>query len=569
MRTSNNDRWHFTVETNAKGNSYVYAYQTQWDPISKISRRSAKVYVGRLCTDGRVNISSKFALAFPEFAQGEFYYGADKELVDEATYRRDFPQKPGPKVVEDEIEDDTRNVGLTWAWEHIAQSCGLLDDLKEVFKEDANDLLHLALYKLDGGRSMAAYDDWRRSVYLSHARALSSQRISEILARVTQKQFEDFFCLRHKRKLNESKSALHYALDNTSISTYSETIQDAEYGHAKRDPELKQINYTFVCDQKTGDIVFAHTYEGSINDAIALKEILYRMQSAGLDLANVVLVTDRGYSSLLNVQKMLNLDLRFIQGVRVTEDSIKQNLDRYREALHDVSFNNSDLNVYARSIKEQWSQNTEAGRLYCNVFQHLYRFPGEDELEMRKIVTDVNAVLGLLAKGHTVAPDIWRRCQRYLRSMDGKKTWARDDEAIRRAIRYAGTFVIRSNAESDPFKALETYRMRNVVELDFEQFKNWVDGDRLRCTESSYIGKLFICTIATAIRMMKLKRAHDNETATNKIPFNSMDCLMAKLRCLKADKRRTGNAWVLRTITKKQRDLFSLLLVDLPPKTLR
>ena len=54
-----------------------------------------------------------------------------------------------------------------------------------MFKENANDLLHLALYKLDGGRSMAAYDDWRCSVYLSHARALSSQRISEILARVT------------------------------------------------------------------------------------------------------------------------------------------------------------------------------------------------------------------------------------------------------------------------------------------------------------------------------------------------------------------------------------------------
>lgn len=331
MRTANNDRWHFTVQTSSQGNSYVYAYQTKWDPVSKTSRRCSKRYVGRLTNDGRVNISDKFAKDFPEYSQGDFYYGADKELVDEATYRHDFPAKNVSDTTEDNAEDDTRSAGLTWAIEQIAIDSGLLEDLTAVFKQDARDLLHLAIYKLDGGRSMAAYDDWRRSVYLRQARCLSSQRISEVLSRVTQKQFGDFFCLRHKRKLGETDSAVHYALDNTSISTYSETIEDATFGHAKRDPQLKQINYTFVSDQKTGDIVFAHTYEGSINDVVALKEVLYHMQSAGLALEKVVLVTDRGYCSLLNVQKMLNLNLKFIQGVRLTEDSIKRNLDRYRE----------------------------------------------------------------------------------------------------------------------------------------------------------------------------------------------------------------------------------------------
>ena len=207
--------------------------------------------------------------------------------------------------------------------------------------------------------------------------------------------------------------------------------------------------------------------------------------------------------------------------------------------------------------------------MYCDVFQHLYRFPGEDEAAMRSIVTEVNAVLDTLAKGNSVAPDTWRNCQRFLRCSKDKKTWTRNDEAIRRAIRYAGTFVIRSNVQADPFKALEAYRMRSVVEMDFEQFKNWVDGDRLRCTQSSYLGKLFICTIATSLRLMILRRAHANESADVKIPFNSMDCLMAKLRSLKADKRRTANAWILRAISKKQRELLSLLSVDLPPKVLR
>ncbi len=63
------------------------------------------------------------------------------------------------------------------------------------------------------------------------------------------------------------------------------------------------------------------------------------------------------------------------------------------------------------------------------------------------------------------------------------------------------------------------------------------------------MGKFFICTTATSLRLM-LRRPHDNESTEVKIPFNSMDCLMAKLRSLKADKRKTANAWILRAISK-------------------
>lgn len=224
----------------------------------------------RLSNNERVNISDKFAKDFPEYSQGDCYYGANKELVDEATYRHDFPAKSVSDTTEDNAENDTRSTGLTWAIEQIAIDSGLLEDLTAVFKQEVRDHLHLAIYKLDGGRSMATYDVWRRSVYPRQARCLSSQHISEILSRVTQKQFEDFFCLRHKRKLDETDSVVHYALNNTSISTYSETIEDEAFEHAERDPQLKQINYTFVSDQKTGHIVFAHPYEGSINDVVAL-----------------------------------------------------------------------------------------------------------------------------------------------------------------------------------------------------------------------------------------------------------------------------------------------------------
>ena len=184
------DKWYFTKETNAKGLCYIYAYQTQWDPVAKKSKRSARKYVGRLAADSVVNITAKFRTEFPQYAQGTFYFGLDKTLVDEAAYRRDFPDAPGPKPAEAEIDTalwDTRSLGFTWALEQLAAQSQVLEHLHEIFKEDARSLLNLAIYKLDGGNSMAAMEDWRASVYLPHGPALKSQRISEVLSRVTPK----------------------------------------------------------------------------------------------------------------------------------------------------------------------------------------------------------------------------------------------------------------------------------------------------------------------------------------------------------------------------------------------
>mgnify|MGYP001107311600 FL=1 len=94
MSTNN---WYFTADTNSKGYTYIKAYQTQWDPVRKRSRSINRRHVGRLHEDGHITPSAGFLEHFPQYAGRTLYYGADKQLVDEATYRRDFPDAPGPK----------------------------------------------------------------------------------------------------------------------------------------------------------------------------------------------------------------------------------------------------------------------------------------------------------------------------------------------------------------------------------------------------------------------------------------------------------------------------------------
>lgn len=570
------NRWYFTADTNAKGYTYIQAYQTKWDPVAKTTKRSAKRYVGRLFDDGHVAPSKAFLESFPQYAGKTVFFGPDKSLVDEQTYRQAFPASPGPTPDPEEhaSKDDTLNVGLTWAAETIAEESKVLESLVDVFgKEIARDLLHLVIYKLDTGSSMAAFEDWCSGVYLKNSKLLTDQRISEILAKVSVQDFEKFFLNRHKAKLQEDRK-LSYALDNTSISTYSETIEDAEFGYAKRDPHLKQINYTFVCDQEDGEIIFAHTYQGSISDVVALQEIIYRMRRAEFELENVTLVSDRGYSSLMNIQKMIDLEMKFVQGVRLTEDAIKSKFDTYHDSLRDVNFYDSETGVFARTTKEPWLQNISNGTLNRTVYVHLYRFPGVDEAEMASLVKKADQILKHKANSKEVPPELWQSYKRFVKQIknaNGEATWVRDNEAIKNAVKYAGTFVIRTNSIDDPFEALRVYRLRGTVEQDFNQFKNWVDGDRLRCTQSSYIGKLFVCTLATSLRLMMMNRAkHNSQDDTGlKIPNNSMDVLFGKIRMIKAEKRKDANAWVTKLASKKQRDMLTLLGLKMPPRVLR
>ena len=253
---------------------------------------------------------------------------------------------------------------------------------------------------------------------------------------------------------------------------------------------------------------------------------------------------------------------------------MKLRFDEYRESFRDIGFYDAETRAYARTVKESWKLETDSGTLNKELFVHLYRFPGADEDEMTELAARVAEILKFKAENREVPPELWRTYRRYIKELPAaegrKKRWDRNDEAIREAVRYAGMFVIRSNIESDPFAALQAYKKRNIVELDFSQYKNWVDGDRLHCTNKSYLGKLFVCTIAASLRLMMMSRAQTNaKTAGLKIPKDSMEVLMAKLRGIKAEKRRNANAWVVRQLSKKQRDMLALLGLGNPTRILK
>lgn len=189
----------------------------------------------------------------------------------------------------------------------------MLDDLREIFgKELGTDLLRLGVYQYLDGSSMDCFEEWANQHWLPEAKSLTGQRISETLSRVTHQNITDYLKLRNnrcvthfesgKKKKGQSNKASpkfrYLALDSTAISSYSITINNASYGHAKQNPELRQVNFTLGVDYLSGDVCYAYECDGNINDKALYPHLMLDLKNNGYNLQETVVVTDRGYESI-------------------------------------------------------------------------------------------------------------------------------------------------------------------------------------------------------------------------------------------------------------------------------
>lgn len=168
-------------------------------------------------------------------------------------------------------------------------------------------------------------------------------------------------------------------------------------------------------------------------------------------------------------------------------------------------------------------------------------------------------------------PVLWKRVRKYLREKKKAKptelVWSVNFDELKKAMEIMGCRAIRRNVESDPFKALQIYRQRKIIERGLGQLKNEVRGSRLEATEATYWGKLFIYTIAQALRMNMLctARKKSGQNPGLKMPEESLRKFLGQLRSVQARKHRSTDAFIVGAVAKRHRDLLKLQGIEKLP----
>ena len=568
------DTPHFCLHTYVrKGHTYVEAYRNEWDPEKKRSRIAQRKYVGVLdTTTGRVRLGKKYLSENPQY-EGKILYYEDKQLVERT-----------PEEVQEELDkrvpsplNDVVSYGASAACWLVAQQSGMLEDLKKTFGAEVGaDLLRLAVYQyLDGG-SMDCFEQWASQHWLPKARTFSGQRISEMLSKITHQDITSYLklrnhrCVEHFNKVKTQAEELkkpgprfrYLALDSTALSTYSVTISSAAYGYAKQNPELRQVNFTLGVDYLNGDVCYAYESEGSITDKSVYPHLMMDLHHNGYNLQDTVIVTDRGYQSICNIQRLLDIEINYVCGVPLTEESVNQLFERYKSSLSNPAFLNGRLKVAARTSKELWEKATDSGPLHLSTSLHLYKYPELAAQQAISLHQKIEEVLEKKNSGEKLHSADWSRVRNYIVE-NNKNVWVKNIKGLEEFLTRAGCFAIRTNCIEDPFECLAVYKQRQIVETAFRQMKVLNGNNRLRCTERTYVGKLLLFVIAQSLRMRMLYTVKENEQRLDlDLPGDSLDKAMAMLKGIMAIRPPSKAVWAGRPISKKARDILELLGIN-------
>lgn len=568
------DTPHFCLHTYVrKGHTYVEAYRNEWDPEKKRSRIAQRKYVGVLdTTTGRVRLGKKYLSENPQY-EGKILYYEDKQLVERT-----------PEEVQEELDkrvpsplNDVVSYGASAACWLVAQQSGMLEDLKKTFGAEVGaDLLRLAVYQyLDGGY-MDCFEQWASQHWLPKARTFSGQRISEMLSKITHQDITSYLklrnhrCVEHFNKVKTQAEELkkpgprfrYLALDSTALSTYSVTISSAAYGYAKQNPELRQVNFTLGVDYLNGDVCYAYESEGSITDKSVYPHLMMDLHYNGYNLQDTVIVTDRGYQSIYNIQRLLDIEINYVCGVPLTEESVKQLFERYKSSLSNPAFLNGRLKVAARTSKELWEKATDSGPLHLSTSLHLYKYPELAAQQAISLHQKIEEVLEKKNSGEKLHSADRSRVRNYIVE-NNKNVWVKNIKGLEEFLTRAGCFAIRTNCIEDPFECLAVYKQRQIVETAFRQMKVLNGNNRLRCTERTYVGKLLLFVIAQSLRMRMLYTVKENEQRLDlDLPGDSLDKAMAMLKGIMAIRPPSKAVWAGRPISKKARDILELLGIN-------
>ena len=265
---------------NRSGITYAYQNEAYWDKAKKMSR-AKRTLIGRV-VDGEI-------------------------VPTDGRCKKD--KKP-----KGQCRQETRHMfyGATYLLDRIAESIGLKTDLRICFPEIYDQILSIAYYMImEDSSPLYRFEKWHLTHWHPYGMDITSPRSSELFSYITDENISSFF----KRQWNRRTEEEYWAYDSTSISTYSRSLVQAEFGKNKENDLLPQINLLLVFGEKSGLPFYYRKLSGKIPDCKTVKHLLEDLQILGFNKAKMVM--DRGFYSEKNINDLYKDHVKFLIGCRM------------------------------------------------------------------------------------------------------------------------------------------------------------------------------------------------------------------------------------------------------------
>jgi len=464
-----------------KRSDITYAYEATyyWDKEKKQSRCIRKL-IGRI--DDRT---------------GNIISTDGRCRKDKSAKKEKKTSKPGPVP-----HTSTKHMyyGATYLLEKLSDELGLTSDLKACFPDTYKKLLSIAFYLvLEDNNPLYRFEKWNLTHKHPYGENITSPRSSDLFSSIKDEQVNKFFRLQGKRRVEDE----YWAYDSTSISSYSETLSQVQYGKNKEDDKLPQINLLLVFGEKSGLPFYYRKLAGNIPDSKTVKHLLEDLDILGFGKTKFVM--DRGFYSEDNINGLYKEHIKFLVGTKLSLKFIKKHLDPIYDDIRMFVNYDKGINTYGYTVTAEWDYTQTRSykddvfkskrRMYIHYYYSIDKGADDEQAFDQKIASLYKELVdGNLVESHKKAYEQFFEIKTTPKR--GRQVSYKED-AIKEARRYLGYFVLVSNEKMDAFTALHLYRMKDVVEKAFGNLKERLNLRRLLVSsERGLDGKIFVEFIA-------------------------------------------------------------------------
>lgn len=522
-----------------KKTKYVYIDKPYWDKNKKQNRHKRE-YIGKLSDDG-------------EFIPNKKYIDRQKNEKDE-------------KKEEKALIASRKFFGGTHLLDCIGEKVGIQKDLKEAFGEETSKkIMSLSYFMvLESESSMYRFPKFAKTHKHPNGELITSQKISDIFSGISENEKALFFKNRTKRCLKNE----YLAYDTTSISSYSETMEQIKYGHNKDLESLPQLNLAMVFGEGSMLPVYYRKMPGNISDVSTMKKLLIDMDFLGLKKVNFVL--DRGFYSADNLNSLYRNRHKFVISGRTNAALVQSYIKEMYEKIKDFQNYNIVHDIYCLTKESRWKyeyRNKKGEKSSENrlLYIHGYYDGTRAEQEKKNFIKKLKLVEeSFLATSSSDTQKMLLDKYFILGENKGEVSITPNQEAINAHMQNFGYFVLLSNHISDGNTAISIYRNKDVVEKTFCNLKNRLDMKRTKVSsEESLEGKLFIQFVA----LIYISYIHKIMLKNTLYKNYSMASLLDEIDIIEIFDY-SGKKIHFSEITKKQRDILHCFDITLPNTTL-
>ena len=439
-------------------------------------------------------------------------------------YGKRFTPRTQPRsIFSSSSQDDSERVsriltvGDTHLFSQLAGMLGLTEELVTVFGATGGAaLLLLAMQQICDAKPYYLVHNWVETVpdaLVPTGVDWSSAGLSRLLQDLGQRHRsrEEFF----RRWLHRRNYPHALVCDNTSLSTYSQALELAEWGYNRDHDRLPQVNFTLVAERQSGIPLYFRVLAGSIADVATLHNTAEELRALGLTECSFTL--DRGFYSQANVRELLETGLHFLLNVPFTSSQAKQLRQRHRTTLQTVKRSLSWHGQIMRHLALSWEVSMgEAPARRLPV--HLYFDPVRAAVAGEALEQRLFALLERAAKEQFTTEfavrhwlkDNGQGCAALVRILPQEKgfTLERKPNAVTRLRHTFGYMLLLTDEELTGEQALSDYRTRDICEKLLDIMKNECEQNRLHTGDVRVAeGRLFVLFLALILYREVERRA--------------------------------------------------------------